>query len=457
VTFTPVSAELTSSALDWFRRGEAFIGTEKENSEEHSACFEKVLEIAPDFVPARFNLVLIYLHQEKLDLASEHCNMLVKLAPEDARILRLRAQVFARKANFAEAAADLERAAQMEPGNYEIWNELGMALYELGRLDESLAAYEQTIRLNPAAPAEIYFEVALVHQALGNLGEATENCKRFLAASPDDFQGNFLLGVLLRQQGQDEKALQYLLKAEYLNPNHPDVEAELHSLYLDLGDLKEAEKRSGEGIERLVSLGLVAKERADWEQAARYFVEALGREPENSVLYAHLGDVLVKQGKTGEAIDAYRQAINRNSEDFNSLINLAILFSKTGRSQEALSLLEQAVLLRPDSGLAHLNLALLLETLGDPEAARTHYAIAIERGESNPIAHFRLAILLSKESQVDQALDHLAAAFEKDAGRYVPMVLNELRNVSSDLDSIRYTARFSELLNKYRKELENHN
>jgi len=456
-SFSQVEIEVDPSALEWYLKGEELIGSSEAYSERQAEFFKRAVELAPEFVPARFNLILVYLRQDRLSLALKHSDELVRQDPEDVRSLQLRAQVLGRRGEVELAAKDLAKASQLKPESYEVWQDLGRLLYQERRLEESLAAYEKALTLRPPTD-EVFFEIAMVQQAFGKDADAAKNYQKFLVANPDDFQANFLLGVTLRQQGKKEEALRYLLRAESLEPETQDVVVELRTLYLELGDMKEVEERVGSdddtSAESFFRLGLVAKDRQAWEDAARYFERSLSEDPENSSIWTQLGDVLVKCDKMKDAAGAYEKAIEFDRDDFNSLLNLAVLYGVEGRPKEAVELLEHAVALRPESSLAHLNLALVQDGLGDFAAAQVHYLRAIEEGSSNPEAHFRVAILYSKQGRREEALEHLSIAFEKNAVEYVPMVMDELKNVNSDLDNIRYTAKFNDLLERYRSELQ---
>ena len=456
--FVQAPAELDPAAVEWFRKGEALIGTADEFSEHQAACFKNAVLLAPAFTAARFNLVLVYLRRQDLEAALDHCNELVSRSPGDVRNIQLRAQILSKKGAVDKAVADLEKAAQLAPDNNEVLQDLGRLLYKELRLEESLAAFEKAIGLQPTQ-AETYFEIALVQQGLRRYADAEGNCHRFLETYPDDFRANFLLGVVLRQQGKNEAALRYLLRAESLNPEDPDLATEMADLYMDLGNLVEAKKRLEKKRETpagdLFSFGVIAKNQGEWEEAARYFRAVLKEEPENGEIWGHLGDVFLQMGRNEEAADAYRTAVEKDPDDFNSMLNLATLYAREQRSNEAMRLLSRAIELNPDSGQAYLNLAIVQETLGDEEAAQANYLKANEKGERSPLADFRLMYLYARKSRVDEALHHLALAFEGNARKYVPVVMEELKKVNSDLDSIRYTPRFAQLLQQYRTEFRN--
>ena len=131
------------------------------------------------------------------------------------------------------------------------------------------------------------------------------------------------------------------------------------------------------------------------------------------------------------------------------MFNLGTLLSKLDEMKQARRLLEQAVELNPDDGPAHYNLALVLDARKDLDQAQVHYLKALDHGVDSAHAHFRLTFLWARQGAKEEALKHLQQAFEKGAETYVRLVADELLKVSSELDSIRYTDEFNELLEQF--------
>ena len=67
------------------------------------------------------------------------------------------------------------------------------------------------------------------------------------------------------------------------------------------------------------------------------------------------------------------------------------------------------------------------------------------------MAHFRLGFFLAEEGELENAMRHLTIAVSGDPGKFMPFLIGEVRKVHSTLDEIRYTAPFSELIEKYRE------
>ena len=117
-------------------------------------------------------------------------------------------------------------------------------------------------------------------------------------------------------------------------------------------------------------------------------------------------------------------------------------------------MLRRALSIDPQHGAAHYNLALVLDERKDFDEARTHYLKAIEYGSDSAWGRLRLTFLWARQNEPAEALKHLEVAFEREPQRYVHLVLDELLKISSDLDILRYSQEFNDLLGKYREGLE---
>ena len=441
--------EVDPLALEWFRKGEALIDTSRQYSEQQAGYFEKAIALAPRLIPARYNLVLIYIRQEKLDQALAHLNALTELEQDNPRNYLLRAGVFEQRGQFDLVQADIKHVLDKDPRNAGAWELLGRSHFREGRYQKSLEAFQKALELDPEM-TELYLQLAQIQTQLEQGEVAVQSYEVFLEKHPDDFEVRFLLGRLYWRLNQHKSALVELLRAESLNPSDPDLAQVLGELYLELGDSKEAQKRLLRGeTDNSANLGIIASREGRYQEAVQYLCQALEKDPGQSLLWAYMGDALVALDKKPEAIKAYLSALEGRPRDFSSLYNLASLHAALGQEDDAISCLESALQVKPKSATTHFNLALMLDIKQDHEQAQVHYLKAIEYGSEKSHAHFRLGIIYSIQKEPEKSIRHLEIAFEKDPEKHVPLVVSELRQVRSNLDSIRYRRDFNELLKKY--------
>lgn len=74
------------SAQDWFLKGVALIGTERENSEEEAAWYHEALQLRPDFAEAHNNLAILLRRRGEKAEAARHYQEALRMRPEDPEV-----------------------------------------------------------------------------------------------------------------------------------------------------------------------------------------------------------------------------------------------------------------------------------------------------------------------------------------------------------------------------------
>lgn len=129
---------------------------------------------------------------------------------------------------------------------------------------------------------EVMFEQAIAHHSAGRFAAAVPLYQAVLAATPDHAEANHLLGMILAQHGQMEKACEFLGRASAAK----DATPEMHNNF---------------GV-TLHGLG-----RAD--AAADAFIKALTARPRYAEAFNNLGSLYKEAGRTRDAVAAFRRAV----------------------------------------------------------------------------------------------------------------------------------------------------
>ena len=175
---------------------------------------------------------------------------------------------------WEKAAAFYQRALDEFPNNPKALNSLGLALYELDSLEDSLGAYQRASRVSPEDPLPLE-RIAQLSERLGriilavqaamqaadlhiknkNVEKAIENWLRVTQLSPDNatahsnlalvynklgrsdqaIQEYLALASLLQRSGKPDKAFEMVSRSLALDPNH--VEARQAASLLKSGQL----------------------------------------------------------------------------------------------------------------------------------------------------------------------------------------------------------------------------
>jgi len=108
-----------------------------------------------------------------------------------------------------------------------------------------------------------------------------------------------------------------------------------------------------------------------------------------------LGQALLCQGKTEEALKHISEAIKTRPDDQFAHNCNAVALSMLGRPEEAIQEWAKAIAIDPDYGKAHENIATAFEKRGEFAEAVDHYWKAIESGPGFVTSKFRLSWLLA--------------------------------------------------------------
>jgi len=235
------------------------------------------------------------------------------------------------KQDYASAEALLKKYLERDGDNYAAWYDLGFADHQLGKRDDSIAAYRKSV-----------------------------------SAKPDVFESNLNLGLALAESG-DPQAEQFLRKATTLNPASKVTEGHMRA-WLALGRLLEASKP---------------------DEAIAAFQQAAKLDPKNPEPLLDAGALLEKEQKAAEAEKQYQQALSIAPDSSDALIALSNLYMREKRFDDAQGPLRKLVALHPNDASAHFQLGRMLAIAGKNEDAATEMEAGLKLDPSDHKAQLR--------------------------------------------------------------------
>jgi tetratricopeptide (TPR) repeat protein len=213
--------------------------------------YRRALEGAPDHLGLRLNLALSYYKSARFPEAIRELTQVHAARPEDENATLLLADCYLRQGRYAqviELLAPLERA---QPDNEAIAYLLGTALIRNGQVEEgqklvnrilrngdsaearfllatgifmardyprAVKEFARVIELKPDLPGlQSYYGQALLYT--GDPDGAADAFRKELAANPNDFDANELLGEILAARKQSDAAETFLRRALELRPD----------------------------------------------------------------------------------------------------------------------------------------------------------------------------------------------------------------------------------------------
>ncbi len=134
-----------------------------------------------------------------------------------------RAREFEQDSRWPDAMQSYRQAAALDPGWFEAQYNYGVVAYRLRNYNQSLAAYEMALAIQPdSAGARYNFALAL--EAAGYVPDAVNELEKIVAANPNEVRAHLALGNLYAQQLRDPaRARQHYLKVLAVNPGNPQA------------------------------------------------------------------------------------------------------------------------------------------------------------------------------------------------------------------------------------------
>jgi tetratricopeptide (TPR) repeat protein len=239
-----------------------------------------------------------------------------------------------------EALSPLNEALDIDPSLSDVHFQLGRALRNLGRSDESLQEMElyQSIRdrdhivqtlVSPdkASQNEHWRECEKLLKENGE-SAAIAYVNSFVAQTHSQLNAYYVVGMLYSALQRNEDSIRILNKAAQVSPNNADIVAFLGRVYLrehnyeqSEVDLKRALQMSPLNQIALVGMGELRYMREQWIEAARYFDESRTQEVSALLLmcnaYVRAGN-RDKAREAAELVRAFAHGDTKSLEELNS-------------------------------------------------------------------------------------------------------------------------------------------
>ena len=331
--------------------------------------FEQATELDPGFALAYVGSAEGYFWQadssglppEKvLAKAESAADMALELDDQLGEAYSVLAAIQHLRNDFEAAEATYQRALELSPNYATAYYGYGALLRgSLGRSEEALPLIRKSVELDPLwAPGARSLGDSFV--SLGQFEEGLAWFKRAIELAPGYAGGYESISLhYWYVVGQLDEAVVWQRRAISVDPGVPVLFAELGWLYLNLGDLDEADYwiyRSFElGPENYwpnMAMQILHLYRGDEAAAIEYGRKALALYPFNWGALSLLGDSALRAGRYVEARTLYEQIFPDllNSDDpeidftnYRKAINLALVLSKTGEQQRADLLLDRSL------------------------------------------------------------------------------------------------------------------
>jgi tetratricopeptide (TPR) repeat protein len=125
-----------------------------------------------------------------------------------------------------EAIGQFEQATRLRPGDAEAYINLGNVLLREGEVQGAIGQYEHALRLNPNFAAA-HTGLGLALERTGKVSEAVWQYEQALPLKPDDAETHNYLGLALKKMGRVSEAAGQYEEALRINPELADTQNNL--------------------------------------------------------------------------------------------------------------------------------------------------------------------------------------------------------------------------------------
>ncbi len=371
-------------------------------------------------------MAICYERLKRLDLASRYFDLAKRHAPDNPDVQRSMAGYFREMGRYADAIAALKSIRNPRP---DVVAELAYTYQLDGRPADSAKLYAEAANAMPKDVA-LQLSAAQAEVAIGSIDQANSFLQRAAAVDANYYRLHAIRGEIARMKEQIPDAIKEYETAIASLPAEP-AEGSLYGiqLHMDLMDLyknsrsqdsanrqlKIAEDEIGklneQGPNRAPFLRLRALIRMhadNLDGALQDIKDALAMNEHDPNGLQLNGDILMKLGRTEDAIDVYKRILAMDGENRLALISLGYASRAAGRDQAAEKYFQRLAQADPQLYIPYL-------ALGDLYTARREFRQAQASYEKGYALAPRNALVVAggMNAAIESHDLNLAAAWDK--------------------------------------------
>jgi len=288
-------------------------------------------------------------------------------------------------------------------------------LYEKGRWAEAAAELRAAIEVNPLN-ASWHFNLALTLEAMDDHQRACQAYRSALKIEPNDLEALNCLGVNLTRAGGLQDALRCFERIEAVDATYEPGYCNRIITYTEMGDHDQAEvmfylARQFKDHCALCcyNIGNSFYARKQYDRAISCYEQALAIDAEHPQARARIADAYWAKGMPDRAKQYYRAELRQDPGDVETLLDFGELLMEQGEYDHAGEMFRRVLEQVPDHAAAHFCVGELASKQGDPASAEEQFRLVLQIDRSYSGAHARLGELMLRRGKVKAAVKHLLA------------------------------------------------
>ena len=338
-------------------------------------CFNKALDLKPEFFEAHNNLGLALAKIEKTPEAIRHFKLALHYNHKFADAHSNLGMMFEKKNRKNDAEAHYRAALLLKPDVAETHFNLANLLSSTGDISGATKHYQEALRINPNY-AHAYNNMALSSEKQNQIDNAVIYYRNALRIDPNFTEAIQNFGALLINQGKFLEALTHFENALEMKPDFAEGHNSIAALYLQQGEFDDAIEHlkkallinSGYKTAR-ANLNLAISKKRDFKLYHNRIAKQIAQEPENVILHYQMGKLYEEFGKLSESLKYLKKAERISPVFIPALNKLALIYAKRNEYDLAISYFKKIIDAEPSA------------------APKTYYNISCLYAKQNKIEH----------------------------------------------------------------------
>ncbi len=167
-------------------------------------------------------------------------------------------------------------------------------------------------------------------------------------------------------------------------------------------------------FEKLLTVGMQARQQGDYERAVAAFTKALQLDPAQTAAYIKRGNAFLDRGDFERAIADYSAAIKVDPKLALAYLNRGLAHAKKGDFDQVLADANQAIQIDPKLAAAHFLRGAAYANRGDKHRAIAEFSLAIKLDPKNPLTYNDRGLAYAEQGDYDRALADYTSALRLD-------------------------------------------
>jgi len=321
------------------------------------------------------------------------------------------------KKDYAGAEALLKKVVSSQPKNYQAWFDLGFVYNTLGRTEDSINAYRQSVSAKPDVfESNLNLGLMLAKNKQPEADEFLRAATRLAPTSHVD-QGHATAWLALAHSVQDtnpDEAIDAYQKAAALQPRDPEPHLSAGQLYEAQNKLSEAEQEYKQALvldpgsaDAVVGLANVYMRGQRFPEAENYLRKVAAQRPNDAVVHVQMGRILAAEQKYDDAIPELQLALKLVPNDVGARRDLAEIYVNAGKYAEAESLYRSLLASQPNDPELHHQYGQALMKLKKFGEAEQQFLMAVKLKPDWGAAYGDLAVAANENQDYPLAIKAL--------------------------------------------------